>query len=183
VGEEAAFAHLQFIGQPPDGEASSPSRRPVQSEHGAALKVRAPFERCPSSVGPGLRGGLGGLTIGGWPIELKMKQKRPLRPLRIKRNLQLATMKWRGWCLRTTIVVQRWPTRGLPRLWGLCDGWLACGGPCFLRVFVSSPRRLLEFDSRTGPVRDAIAAAIRSGYRCLRTRWRGNKKPSISRRP
>jgi AcrR family transcriptional regulator len=58
--------------------------------------------------------------------------------------------------------------RGLPRLWGLVDGWLSYverkvfrGGCFFASVSI-------EFDGRPGPIRDRIAAIMREWMGALR---------------
>ena len=107
--------------------------------------------------------GLEGLTIGRLAEELKMSKSGLFAHFGSKEDLQLATVE-----MARQIFVERIvrpalaQPEGLPRLLGLCEGWLdhvnsrVFKGGCFFTA------ASFEFDSRPGPVRDAIAATMRT---------------------
>ena len=107
--------------------------------------------------------GLEGLTIGRLAEELKMSKSGLFAHFGSKEDLQLATVE-----MARQIFVERIirpalaQPEGLPRLLSLCEGWLdhvknrVFKGGCFFTA------ASFEFDSRSGPVRDAIAAAMRT---------------------
>src|SRR6266700_5758538 len=106
--------------------------------------------------------GLGGLTLGRLADELKMSKIGLFAHFGSKEDLQLATIEMARLVFTDHIVRPALALpEGFPRLWGLCDGWLGhveahvFKGGCFFTA------ASLEFDSRTGPVRDAIAAAMK----------------------
>src|SRR5260370_31124237 len=108
--------------------------------------------------------GLGGLSIGRLADELKMSKSGLFAHFGSKEDLQLATVE-----MARQIVVEHVirpalaQPEGMPRLWALCDGWLChvekrvFAGGCFFTA------ASFEFDSRSGPVPDSIADAIRPG--------------------
>lgn len=106
--------------------------------------------------------GLEGLTIGRLADELKMSKSGLFAHFGSKEDLQLATVAaageiFAGHVIRPALAVEA----GVPRLWALCENWLqyiegkVFKGGCFFAA------ASFEFDSRSGPVRDAIAAAMK----------------------
>jgi AcrR family transcriptional regulator len=121
--------------------------------------------------------GLEGLTIGRLADELDMSKSGLFAHFGSKEDLQLATVD----AARTVFVdrvirpaLQAPP--GVPRLWQLCENWLqyvegkVFKGGCFFAA------ASFEFDSRKGPVRDAIAAAMREWLGILARAIEGAKK-------
>jgi len=107
--------------------------------------------------------GLQGLSIGHLADELKMSKSGLFAHFGSKEDLQLATVE-----MARQIVVEHVirpalaQPEGMPRLWALCDGWL---GHVEKRVFAGGcffTAASFEFDSRSGPVRDSIADAMRA---------------------
>jgi AcrR family transcriptional regulator len=107
--------------------------------------------------------GLQGLSIGRLADELKMSKSGLFAHFGSKEDLQLATVE-----MARQIVVEHVirpalaQPEGMPRLWALCDGWL---GHVEKRVFAGGcffTAASFEFDSRSGPVRDSIADAMRA---------------------
>jgi len=106
--------------------------------------------------------GLDGLTIGRLADELKMSKSGLFAHFGSKEDLQLATIEMaRVIFVEHVIIPALREPEGLPRLWALCDRWLRhveeriFTGGCFFTA------ASFEFDSRPGPVRDAIAAAMK----------------------
>ncbi len=106
--------------------------------------------------------GLEGLTIGRLAEELGMSKSGLFAHFGSKEDLQLATVD-----AARTIFVEKVirpalaAPQGVPRLWQLCENWLqyvegkVFKGGCFFAA------ASFEFDSRSGPVRDAIALAMK----------------------
>jgi AcrR family transcriptional regulator len=121
--------------------------------------------------------GLEGLTIGRLADQLKMSKSGLFAHFGSKEELQLATVE-----MARQIFVERIirpalaRPEGLPRLLGLCQGWLdhvkgrVFKGGCFFTA------ASFEFDSRSGPVRDAIAAAMRTWLGVLTRAIQGAQK-------
>jgi AcrR family transcriptional regulator len=112
--------------------------------------------------------GLAGLTIGRLADELEMSKSGLFAHFGSKEELQLATIE-----MARTIFVEHVinpaleAPKGMPRLWALCDLWLGhveeriFSGGCFFTA------ASFEFDSRPGPVRDAIAQVMRKWLEIL----------------
>ena len=105
--------------------------------------------------------GLEGLTIGRLADELKMSKSGLFAHFGSKEELQLATVAMaREIFLEHVIKPALTKPAGMPRLWALCDRWLRhveeriFPGGCFFTA------ASFEFDSRPGPVRDAIVDAM-----------------------
>jgi len=106
--------------------------------------------------------GLEGLTIGRLADELKMSKSGLFAHFGSKQDLQLATVEMaRKIFIENVIRPALERPEGMPRLWALCDNWLAhvekrvFRGGCFFTA------ASFEFDSRPGPVRDRIVDAMR----------------------
>jgi AcrR family transcriptional regulator len=106
--------------------------------------------------------GLEGLTIGGLAEETGMRKSSVFSLYGSKEELQLAALE--GAVEQFTEEV--WApvageTPGLARLLALCDSWLAyherevLPGGCFLTTAT------VEYDARPGPLRDAVAQAMK----------------------
>lgn len=105
--------------------------------------------------------GLEGLTVGSLAAQLKMSKSGLFAHFGSKEDLQLATVE-----LARQIFIKKVTRpaiaalRGMPRLWGLLEHWLALvekrvfQGGCFFSA------ASFEFDSRRGVVRDRIAAIM-----------------------
>jgi AcrR family transcriptional regulator len=107
--------------------------------------------------------GLEGLTIGRLADELKMSKSGLFAHFGSKEELQLATIEMARQIFVEHVVRPALAgPEGIQRLMGLCQGWLGhvegkvFKGGCFFTA------ASLEFDSRTGPVRDAIAATMKT---------------------
>jgi AcrR family transcriptional regulator len=113
--------------------------------------------------------GLEGLTIGRLASALSLSKSGLFAHFGSKEDLQLATVEAaREVFIREVIRPTFEAARGLPRLWKLCDTWLAYvrggvfRGGCFFAAAAA------EFDSRPGPVRDRIAAIMKEWMETLR---------------
>src|SRR5215813_3252365 len=107
--------------------------------------------------------GLEGLTIGRLADELKMSKSGLFAHFGSKEELQLATIEMaRKIFIEHIIRPALAAPEGMERLLKLCQGWLGhvegkvFKGGCFFTA------ASLEFDSRSGPVRDAIADAMKA---------------------
>jgi AcrR family transcriptional regulator len=107
--------------------------------------------------------GLEGLTIGRLADELRMSKSGLFAHFGSKEDLQLATTKMaREIFVEHIIRPALAEPEGIGRLLKLCHGWLShveghvFKGGCFFTA------ASFEFDSRSGPVRDAIADAMKS---------------------
>jgi AcrR family transcriptional regulator len=112
--------------------------------------------------------GLEGLTIGRLADELKMSKSGLFAHFGSKEELQLATVDTaRRIFVEHVIRPALTKDAGMPRLWALCENWLehvevrVFEGGCFFTA------ASFEFDSRPGPVRDSIVAAMREWLRTL----------------
>lgn len=102
--------------------------------------------------------GLTGLSIGGLAKELKMSKSGLFAHFGSKEALQLAVIEGaRNLVLREVVRPALRTSKGLPRLWSLCDAWLhyteqqLFRGGCFFAATST------EFNSRPGPIRDRLA--------------------------
>jgi AcrR family transcriptional regulator len=107
--------------------------------------------------------GLEGLTIGRLAEELGMSKSGLFAHFGSKEDLQLATIEAARLIFVEHIIRPALAEpEGIGRLLKLCQGWLnhvegrVFKGGCFFTA------ASFEFDSRSGPVRDAIAAAMKS---------------------
>ena len=105
--------------------------------------------------------GLEGLSIGDLADELEMSKSGLFAHFGSKEELQMATIETARQIFIDEVVLPAFKAeKGLPRLWGLYAGWLSYAerkvfpGGCF---FTGAA---FEFDGRTGPVRDRIAALM-----------------------
>lgn len=112
--------------------------------------------------------GLEGLTIGRLAAELSMSKSGLFAHFGSKEELQLATVEAaRGVFIHEVIRPAFEADEGLPRLWRLCDTWLAYvqggvfRGGCFFAAASA------EFDGRPGPVRDRVAAIMKEWLKAL----------------
>jgi AcrR family transcriptional regulator len=114
--------------------------------------------------------GLEGLTIGRLADDLGMSKSGLFAHFGSKEELQLAAIE----AARERFVEEAFrpalkEPRGYPRLLALCRSWLAYvkrgvfPGGCFFAA------ASFEFDGRPGPVRDAIAAAMKTWMQSLET--------------
>jgi AcrR family transcriptional regulator len=107
--------------------------------------------------------GLEGLTIGRMAEALKMSKSGLFAHFGSKEELQLATIEMaRKIFVEHNVRPALAEPEGVQRLLRLCQGWLnhvedrVFKGGCFFTA------ASFEFDSRSGPVRDAIAAAMKA---------------------
>ncbi|HZS28789.1 MAG TPA: TetR/AcrR family transcriptional regulator [Candidatus Angelobacter sp.] len=107
--------------------------------------------------------GLEGLTIGRLADELKMSKSGLFAHFGSKEELQLATIEMARQIFVEHIIRPALAgPEGIERLVKLCQGWLGhvegkvFKGGCFFTA------ASLEFDSRSGPVRDAIADTMKA---------------------
>jgi AcrR family transcriptional regulator len=121
--------------------------------------------------------GLEGLTIGRLADELDMSKSGLFAHFGSKEGLQLATVETARQIFVAKIIRPALARpEGLPRLLGLCQGWLdhvkvrVFKGGCFFTA------ASFEFDSRSGPVRDSIAAAMRTWLGILTRAIEGAQK-------
>jgi AcrR family transcriptional regulator len=121
--------------------------------------------------------GLEGLTIGRLADELKMSKSGLFAHFGSKEDLQLATVEMARQIFVDRIIRPALARpEGLPRLVALCQGWLehvrgrVFKGGCFFTA------ASFEFDSRSGPVRDAIAASMRTWIDVLTRAIQGAQK-------
>jgi AcrR family transcriptional regulator len=106
--------------------------------------------------------GLQGLTIGRLATELDMSKSGLFAHFGSKEELQLATVEMaRQIFVEHVMRPALQKPDGMPRLWALVTQWLGhvenrvFAGGCFFTA------ASFEFDSRPGPVRDAIVAAMK----------------------
>lgn len=117
--------------------------------------------------------GLVGLTVGSLAEQLKMSKSGLFAHFGSKEELQLATVeKARLIFIEKVTQPAIGARKGMPRLWGLVDHWLALvekrvfRGGCFFSA------ASFEFDSRKGVVHDRIAEIMRE--------WIGVLKRAVS---
>ena len=112
--------------------------------------------------------GLEGLTIGRLADELDMSKSGLFAHFGSKEELQLATVEMaRQIFVEHVIKPALENPEGMPQLWALCTSWL---GHVEARIFAGGcffTAASFEFDSRPGPVRDAIVAAMKRWLRTL----------------
>jgi len=121
--------------------------------------------------------GLEGLTIGRLAEELEMSKSGLFAHFGSKEELQLATVEMARQIFVDRIIRPALALpEGTPRLIGLCQGWLdhVAGGVFKGGCFFTAAS--FEFDSRSGPVRDAIATAMRTWLDVLTRAIEGAKK-------
>jgi AcrR family transcriptional regulator len=113
--------------------------------------------------------GLEGLTIGRLATELSLSKSGLFAHFGSKEELQLATVEAaRDIFIREVIRPSFAVEQGLPRLWKLCDVWLAYvrrevfRGGCFFAAAAA------EFDGRPGLVRDRVAGIMKEWLATLR---------------
>ncbi len=121
--------------------------------------------------------GLEGLTIGRLADELKMSKSGLFAHFGSKEELQLATIEMARQIFVEHVVRPALAgPEGIQRLIILCQGWLGhvegkvFKGGCFFTA------ASLEFDSRGGPVRDAIAATMKTWLSTLARAVEGAKR-------
>jgi AcrR family transcriptional regulator len=106
--------------------------------------------------------GLEGITVGRLAAALNMSKAGVIGHFGSKLELQLATLDFAAGVFRREV----WQpaehvAAGMPRLVAICDSWMdyagrpAFPGGCFIAA------ASFEFDSRPGPVHDALAAHMR----------------------
>lgn len=106
--------------------------------------------------------GLEGISIGRLADELSMSKSGLFAHFGSKEDLQLATVDAaREIFIEHVVLPALSQPQGMPRLWALCDNWLGYveqkvfAGGCFFAA------ASFEFDSRPGPVRNRIVAAMK----------------------
>lgn len=121
--------------------------------------------------------GLEGLTIGRLADELAMSKSGLFAHFGSKEELQLATVDAARTIFTDRVIRPALAApQGIQRLWQLCENWLqyvegkVFKGGCFFAA------ASFEFDSRKGPVRDAIAVAMREWLGVLARAVEGAKK-------
>jgi len=157
---------------------SGPTRQPLVEEQAApeptdgrrARGMRSRTAVLERSVQMASRDGLEGLTIGELAAELNVHKSSVFALFGSKVELQLATLAAaRAILIGQVIVPSLSSAEGLPRLSALGDAWCdyftrdVFAGGCFLCAAST------EMDGRPGPVRDAVAAAMREWIDVLRT--------------
>ena len=106
--------------------------------------------------------GLEGLTVGRLAAALNMSKAGAIGHFGNKLELQLATLDFAAEVFRREVwQPAEYVAAGMPRLLAICDSWMAYAGrPAFPGgCFMAAAS--FEFDSRPGPVRDALAAHMR----------------------
>ncbi len=113
--------------------------------------------------------GLEGLTIGRLALKLSMSKSGLFAHFGSKEELQVATVEAARAIFIQEVIKPAFETvQGLPRLWKLCETWLAYvqsgvfRGGCFFAAVAA------EFDGRPGPVRDRIAEIMKEWLAALR---------------
>ena len=106
--------------------------------------------------------GLEGLSIGRLADELNMSKSGLFAHFGSREELQLATVAMARQIFAEHVIRPALSApEGAPRLWALCDAWVryvehpVFPGGCFFAAAA------FEFDSRPGPVRDQVAAAVK----------------------
>lgn len=106
--------------------------------------------------------GLGSLSIGRLATDLGLSKSGVFAAFGSKEELQLATIRAARRIFYDVVIVPAEQAEpGLPRLRLLCESWLAYTqsgvfpGGCFFQAVAS------EFNTRPGPIRDAMAVAAR----------------------
>jgi AcrR family transcriptional regulator len=129
-------------------------QRPTKSERTREIILR-------TAVAMASVQGLEDLSIGELADELEMSKSGLFAHFGSKEELQLATIDTARQIFIDEVVIPAFKAeKGLPRLWKLYEGWLSYAerkvfpGGCFFTGVG------FEFDGRTGPVRDRIAALM-----------------------
>jgi AcrR family transcriptional regulator len=145
-----------------------PVSKTAKPKDGAAKGARTRESILRAAVNLASVEGLEGLTIGRLADELKMSKSGLFAHFGSKEDLQLATVDTaRQIFVEHVIRPALTKAAGMPRLWDLCENWLdhvearVFEGGCFFTA------ASFEFDSRPGPVRDSIVAAMREWLRTL----------------
>ncbi|UYM03469.1 TetR/AcrR family transcriptional regulator [Solicola gregarius] len=112
--------------------------------------------------------GLDGLTVGRLASELGMSKAGVIGHFGSKTELQLATIEYAADVFRAEVWTPAEHLEpGLPRLLAICDAWMAYAGKpafpggCFFAA------ASFEYDSKTGPVHDAIAERVQRWHERL----------------
>ena len=107
--------------------------------------------------------GLEALSLGRLATELKLSKSGVFALFGSKEELQLATVRAASKVYFDHVVQPALAAPpGLPRMWALCEAWIAYSsertfpGGCFFHKVIT------EFNSRPGPVRDSIRVAHES---------------------
>jgi AcrR family transcriptional regulator len=137
-----------------------PVRAPTDGRRAKGMRSRATvLER---SVQMASREGLEGLTIGALAAELEVHKSSVFALFGSKEELQLATLaNARAILIDQVITPSLASEAGLPRLLAIGEAWCdyllseVFAGGCFMCAASA------EMDGRPGPVRDAVAAAMR----------------------
>jgi AcrR family transcriptional regulator len=113
--------------------------------------------------------GLAGLTIGTLAEQLKLSKAGVIGPFGSKESLQLAAFARGIEVFREHV----WEPAadlpaGLPRLAAVCENWISYLERCPLPGGCLVTAASIEWDSRGGPVRDAVAASQRRWLAVLR---------------
>lgn len=106
--------------------------------------------------------GLEGLTVGKLAAALEMSKAGAIGHFGSKLELQLATLDFAAEVFRREVwLPAQHVSAGMARLVAICDSWMTYAGrPAFPGgCFIAAAS--FEFDSRPGPVRDALAAHMR----------------------
>ena len=106
--------------------------------------------------------GLEGFTVGRLATALNMSKAGAIGHFGSKLELQLATLDFAAEVFRSQVwQPAQHVSAGMPRLLAICDSWMAYAGrPAFPGgCFIAAAS--FEFDSRPGPVHDALAAYMR----------------------
>src|SRR5258708_7173677 len=150
---------------------------PAQSVGRRPKRARTPERVPPVAVGLASVERLKWVTLGRLAEELKMSKSGLFAHFGSKEDLQLATIEMARQMFTEHVVRPALAQpEGFPRLWGLCDAWLShveghiFKGGCFFTA------ASLEFDSRSGSVRDAIADAMKKWLSLLCRAVEGAKK-------
>ncbi|WP_299493562.1 TetR/AcrR family transcriptional regulator [Acaryochloris sp. IP29b_bin.137] len=102
--------------------------------------------------------GLTGLSIGQLAKELQMSKSGLFAHFGSKEALQLAVIEGaRHLVLREVVRPALRTTKGLPRLWSLCEAWLRYTEQQLFRGGCFFAATSTEFNSRPGPIRDRLA--------------------------
>lgn len=106
--------------------------------------------------------GLDGLTVGRLATKLGMSKAGVIGHFGSKVDLQLATIEYAAGVFRAEVWVPAEHLEpGLPRLLAICDSWMSYeSGPTFPGGCLLAAASF-EFDSKPGPVHDALAATLR----------------------
>ena len=117
--------------------------------------------------------GLGSVSLARLGAELRISKSGVSGHFTSREHLQLAVVAVaaRLYADRVAAPALAQPA-GVPRLWALCDGWIAfmCSGELTGRSFFLTA--LVEYDARPGPVRDALIRYRRRWEQLFTDCWR-----------